>query len=151
MSCIFGTIRDATVTAFPHSLGQAASNSCTHRTEGKSQNCLLKTLILFFLCFSWTRRSAESSSSWTGWLYQGLGRILQENGYVLPFFFYTCNQIETFSKYYSRRLKILIKACLYHVFYLGFVFLVIFKIIRIIEQECIPKSLNFQMYQGHHK
>lgn len=110
-----------------------------------------KDLNLIFLCFSWTRRSAESSSSWTGWLYQGLGRILQENGYVLPFFFYTCNQIETFSKYYSRRLKILIKACLYHVFYLGFVFLVIFKIIRIIEQECIPKSLNFQMYQGHHK
>lgn len=50
-----------------------------------------KNLNLIFLCFYWTRRSAESSSSWTGWLYQGLGRVLQENGYVLHFFFYTLN------------------------------------------------------------
>lgn len=61
------------------------SQFSTQGTEGKGQERLLKPLIFFF--FPLNRRSAESSSSWTGWLYQGLGRVLQENGYVLHFFF----------------------------------------------------------------
>lgn len=44
--------------------------------------------LFFSFLFSWTRWSTESSSSWTGWLYQGLGRVLQKNGYVLHFLYY---------------------------------------------------------------